>query len=107
MIEFSIIDEADQRFATILNQRRVTIRLRYNVSIDRWAMDLSIDDQPVLHGRRIVTGVDLLAAFDFGIGVIFAFATTAGGEPDRDGLPAGLVQLFHTTEAEIADALAA
>lgn len=106
MIEFSVIDEADQRFATILNQRRVTIRLRYNVSTDRWSMDLSIDDQPVLHGRRIVTGVDLLAAFNFGVGVIFAFPTTEGGVPDREGLPSGLVRVFHTTEAEIADALA-
>jgi len=107
MIEFSVIDEADQQFATILNQRRVTIRLRYNTGIDRWSMDLSIDDQPVLHGRRIVTGVDLLAAFNFDIGVIFAFATAAGEDPDRDGLPNGLVRIYHTTEAEIADALAA
>lgn len=101
MIEFSVIDEADQKFATTLSGRRVTIRLRYNRTPDRWMMDLSVDDLPVLHGRRIVSGVDLLAAFDFGIGVIFAYPTNPGDVPDRAGLPAGSVKIFHTTQEEI------
>lgn len=101
MIMFEIADVADQQFAAILERRRVTIRLRYNVTIDRWSFDLSIDDLPRLYGRRIVLGVDLLEPFDFGIGVIFASDVTPGSQPTRNNLPAGLVRLFHTTEAEI------
>lgn len=101
MKEFIITNAADQQFGTILNDRRVTIRLRYNPTTDRWSFDLSIDDLPVLHGRRIVMGIDLLAPFDFGIGMIFALPTEAGEEPDRDGLPSGLVRLYHATTEEL------
>lgn len=102
MIEFPIIDAADQQFGAILNGRRVTIRLRYNVTTDRWSFNLSIDDVPVLHGRRIVLGVDLLAAFNFGIGAIFAYADNPAAEPNRDNLPAGVVRLFHGDDADVA-----
>lgn len=107
MIELPVLDEADQQFGAILTNRRVTIRLRYNRTTDRWAFDLSIDDLPVLRGRRIVLGVDLLAAFDFGIGAIFAFPAVEGALPNRTGLPAGRVKLYHATDDEIAAALAA
>lgn len=103
---FRITDHADQQFGTIINGRRVTIRLRYNQSNDRWSFDLSIDDQPVLHGRRIVTGVDLLAPFNLGLGMIVAAVVTPGAVPDRSALPAGEVRVYHLTEVE-AEALAA
>lgn len=102
MITFKIADEADQQFATVLNGRRVTIRLRYNVMTDRWSFDLSIDDLPVLHGRRIVTGIDLLEPFQFGIGMIVAAPIKQGSLPDRDDLPNGNVKLFHLMEDELA-----
>lgn len=101
MKQFTVIDAADQQFGTILNDRRVTIRLRYNVTTDRWSMDLSIDDQPVLHGQRIVLGVNLIGAYDFGIGVIFAIATMPGAVPDRNSLPAGIVRLYWASDAEL------
>lgn len=101
MKQFTVIDAADQQFGTILNNRRVTIRLRYNPTTDRWSMDLSIDDLPVLHGKRVTTGVDLLGAFSFGIGSIFAVATNAGDVPDRNGLPSGRVRLYHASEDEV------
>lgn len=97
---FRIIDAADQQFGTIINGRRVTIRLRYNPTSERWSFDLAIDDQPVLLGRRIVTGVDLLAPFNFGLGVVFAAAVTPGAVPDRQALPAGTVKLFHASDEE-------
>lgn len=97
---FDIIDTADQQFGTVINNRRVTIRLRYNVTTDRWSFDLSIDDLPVLHGRRVVTGADLLAAFDFGLGMIFAYSET-GAQPGRDALPNGTVRLFQANLAEL------
>lgn len=102
---FSILDHADQQFGTVINGRRVTVRLRYNPANDRWSFDLSIDDAPVLHGRKIVTGIDLLAPFGFGLGVIFAAIVTPGAVPDRDALPGGTVKLFHATDAEVAAAV--
>lgn len=107
MIEFPVLDEADQQFGAILGDRRVTIRLRYNGTTDRWSFDLSIDDLPVLRGRRIVLGADLLDAFDFGIGAIFAYPAVEGAIPDRAGLPAGRVKLYHATDEDIAAALEA
>lgn len=106
MIQFDILDEADQQFGAILTNRRVTLRLRYNRTTDRWSFDLSIDDLPVLHGRRIVTGIDLLRPFQFGIGVIFAASILQGAEPGRDELPNGSVALFQTTQSEIDAAVA-
>jgi hypothetical protein len=102
MITFTIADEADQQFATILNGRRVTLRLRYNVTVDRWSFDLSIDDQPVLHGRRIVAGIDLLEPFQFNIGMLVAAPIKAGSIPGRNDLSNGNVKLFHLTEDELA-----
>ncbi len=96
MIEFNITQAPDQQFGVVLNGRRVTIRLRYNPTSDRWTFDLAIDDEPVLMGRCIVTGVDLLDSFDFGIGAIFALSeTTDDILPTRNNLPAGLVKLYH------------
>lgn len=103
---FRVTNHADQQFGTIINGRRVTFRLRYNPSNHRWSFDLSIDDQPVLHGRRIVTGVDLLAPFNLGLGLVIAAVVTPGAAPDRDALPAGEVRVYHLTQAE-AEALAA
>lgn len=104
---FNVVDYADQQFGTIINGRRVTIRLRYNATSDRWNMDLSIDNLPVLIGRRVVTGVDLLAPFDLGLGAIIAYAVTPGAVPDRAALPAGTVLLVQVTEDEISTAVAA
>lgn len=101
MMVFNIIDAADQQFGTIINNQRVTIRLRWNLSSERWSFDLAIDDLPVLTGRRIVCGIDLLSPFNFGIGAIFALPAVPGAEPGREELPAGDVRLYHATQAEI------
>jgi hypothetical protein len=108
MIELPVIDAADQEFSVILLNRRATFRLRYAPFSNRWSMDLSIDDEPVLHGRRIVLGVDLLATFDFGLGHLVASPAQEGGtaEPGRTELPNGVVRLYHFTDADIAAAVA-
>lgn len=101
MRELTVIDEPDQQFGTIFNEQRVTLRLRYNMTGNFWTFDLAVDDEPVLHGRRITTGVDLLSTFNLGLGMLFAVAVTDGAVPDRVGLPSGRVRLYHTTEDEI------
>jgi hypothetical protein len=107
MQRFEVIDSADQQFGAVIDNQRVTIRLRYNPTGGCWSFDLSIDDTPVLHGRRIVLFTDLLAPFDFGVGSIFALPTREGETLDRQTLPAGTVRLYHATAAEIEAALAA
>ena len=100
-VEFKIVDAADQQFAARLGNRRCTMRLRYNPTNQRWSFNLAIDDQMVLHGRRIVTGVDLLRAYHFGIGLIFAGSEgKILVEPGRSELINGLVKLYHMTEED-------
>lgn len=97
---FKIIDQADQQFSAVLNNRRVTLRLRYNKVLDRWMLDLSIDDVPVLNGRRIVAGLDLLRGFGFGIGALVAFSPS-NAEPTRNALPGGKVKLYQLSPDEM------
>ena len=101
MIQIKVLDAPKQKFSVLLERRRVTFELWYNVTTDRWTMDLSIDGAPVLQGRRIVTGVDLIAPFNFSIGALFALAEASGDVPDRDALPQGTVKLYHATQEEI------
>jgi hypothetical protein len=101
MNRINIRDHADQQFGTIINGRRVTMRIRKNPTTDRCTLDLSIDDQPVLHGRKIVTGVDLLAPFDFGLGVIFAASAVSDTAPTLEALVGGSVRVFSATDAEV------
>lgn len=76
------------------------MRVYYNPTTDRWDFDLSIDDLPVVYGRRIVTGVDLLEPFDLGIGMLIAIPNVRGAVPDRSSLPDGRVRLYSLTQAE-------
>jgi hypothetical protein len=101
MIDMKIIDNADQQFGAVFNDQRVTLRVRYNTSSDRWSFDLAIDDDWVLLGRRIVTKVDLLRAYSqVDLGILFSWPITPGAQPDRNGFPQGLVGLFHEDPEE-------
>lgn len=104
---FNIVDAADQQFSAILNERRVTFRLRYNPVSERWSVDIAVDDVPVVHGRRIVPNVDLLAPYHLGLGSLFAVVIMPGAEADRQGLPTGAVRLYHATQDEIDAAISA
>lgn len=105
MIELEILDESKQQFSMILNAQRVTVQLWYSTADDRWSFDLALDGDPVITGRKIVTGIDLLAPFNLGIGLLFAFSES-GAAPDRANLPAGRVKLYHATQEEVEEAIA-
>lgn len=106
MIEFRVLSEPKQKFSVLLAGRRVTFTLWYNQVSERWSFDLAVDGAPVLHGRRIVTGVDLIAPFNLGLGIIFAWSD-ADEVPDREALMIGTVKLYHTTQEEVDAAVAA
>lgn len=105
MIELEILDESKQKFSLILNGQRVTLELWYAVSTDRWSFNLALDGDWILTGRKIVPGVDLLAPFRLGLGVLFAFAER-DDPPGREELPLGLVKLYHATQEEVDAAVA-
>lgn len=106
MIQFSITTDPNQRFSTVIGNKRVTIQLRYSATTDRWSFDLALDDEPLLYGRRVVTGVDLLKPFALGVGAIFAYSELEEA-PGRDALPNGAVRLYSATQTEIDEVLAA
>lgn len=104
MIEFKITEDPNQKFSTVLGGRRVTINLRYVLFLDRWSFDLSIDDDPVIQGRRIVSGIDLISTFNLGIGSIFAFPFS--DDIGFDQIANGEVKLYHATKEELDAAVA-
>lgn len=91
--------EPGQIFSLVVGGRKITLRLRYNTFAARFSMDLSIDEAPRLTGRRVVTNVDLLKPFDFGIGSIFAAAPDGSPvEPTIEAFEQGKVRLYHYLE---------
>lgn len=100
MIMFRPFRSVKQKSSLILAGRRVSFRFWYNQVSERWSFDVALDGADVVTGRRIVTGVDLLAPFNLGIGAVFALSTN-GEEPTRDALMNGTVRLYHATQEEI------
>lgn len=108
MQRFLLNANPDQQFTATLNGQRCTFRFKYNPTSDRWAFDMTIGDRPALNGRRIVTGIDLLAPFGFGLGAMFALGVKDDFEvPDWTAFSSGRVALYHATATEIAAAEAA
>ena len=100
MREIVLVDAADQTFATTFAGKPCEMRWRFNPTSDRWSFDLSIEGVEVLRGRRLVLGIDLLAAFDFGIGALFAVDyARAGAVPDYRNVIDRKVRIFQHDEA--------
>ncbi len=106
MRQIEIKDHAKQELSVVIDSRRVTFLVWYSSVTNRWSFDLSLDGEPILTGRRIVVGVDMLAAFNLGIGAIFALTDASLTDPNRDALPEGSVKIFHATQDEIDAAVA-
>jgi hypothetical protein len=94
--ELPIIEAPSQSFTTTLSGRRCDFVVNYSTFANRWSFDLAVDGVPALAGRRIVTGVDLVAPFNLGIGSLIAAPWgNDDAEPGRTELPSGRVRLFH------------
>lgn len=108
MIEITLIDTADQKYDIQIGDIAAELRFRYNVLAERWAFDLLIDAVPVLQGRMVVTGRDLLNIPRLGLGMMFACDVSGGDTaPDYDGLVSGKVRLYYLTPADVVEARAA
>ncbi len=94
--EITVIDAPWQRLETYLNDTAVAIELFWNETTARWSMTLEIEGVTVLTGKGLVTGVDLLAPYQFGIGSLYVVDWEGlGGSPGRDALPSGQFRLIH------------
>lgn len=96
LYEITVIDAPWQRLETYLSDTAVGIELMWSTFANRWSLALDIGGITKLQGRRLVTGSDLFAGYDLGIGRLFLVDwTQEGGEPDRDALPSGRYRLIH------------
>jgi len=88
--------EPGQRYSFAMGDRKVTISFRYNLAINRFTFSLSIDEAEVLSGRRLVTNVDLLKPFAFGVGALIAYDPDGRGrEATLENLARGDVRVAH------------
>lgn len=92
--EIPVIDAPRQTLETVLNGRAVGMTLDHSPTTDRWNLAIAVDGVTVLCGRRLVTGVDLLAPFDLGLGGLVVLEIEKGAKPDRKGLPSGACRLY-------------
>lgn len=102
MISLPIINSADQEFAHVLAGVRCSFHIALNSYVDRWYMDLGVDDTPIFKGRKIVPNADLLEPFNLGIGVLFAISRDANPAVTRAALVEGRATLVHASPDEVA-----
>ena len=94
--EIKIIDAPAQSFEVTLEGLNCRFDLAYSQTSGRWSFDLALQGEPVIAGRAIVPGVDLLSPFHLGIGQLVAQdQLSKGAQSDRDALPAGNMRLYH------------
>lgn len=96
LYELPVLAQPGQMFSTVTNGQKITIRLRYNTATERFSMDLAIDEVPALTGVKLVSNVDFLEPFDFGIGKLFvAGVRDAETEPTLQAFADGRVKLYQ------------
>jgi len=100
IVELPIISAASQIFTTVLSNRLCMFLVNFSETSKRWSFDLWIENEIALQGRRIVTGVDLIAPFEFGIGELHAVPVQPGIEPGRDELPAERVRFVQVVYSD-------
>ena len=100
LFEIPVINAPDQKLDTVLNDVPVTLRLFWNAWLGRWSLSVELNGAPVLEGRRIVTGTDLLASHELGLGRLYAVDwNKAGGQPGRETFPSGDFRMIQVANA--------
>ena len=107
MLEFEFSDTPDQKVAIKLESQRVSFRFRKNRTLDRVTMDVSIDGAPVLQGRKLIAGTNLLKVLSqtYGLGLLFIYSPK-NLIPTLDNLVSGQAKLYYMTLEEFNAAVA-
>ena len=100
IVVLPVIASTNQAMSTIIDNRLIEFRFWYNPTSDRWSVDVAIDDEYVLYGRRMVTGVDILAPFRLGIGAIYLEGPSEHDEPNRANILNNFVKIYSVTDDE-------
>lgn len=95
--ELVVLDRPYQTLEMEMNGVKIRWYIKYNVKFDYWTFDLYKGAKPLLHGRRIVLDIDLLAPYNFGLGQIICIHSPTKlvtKEPNRQNLPARETKLL-------------
>lgn len=95
-----------ERITTSIEGRTISMRIRYSSESEAWHLDLAetqpgTDETPLLSGRRITLGNDLLRGLSLGLGALYAIDTTGSGVDPGAGDLGSRVQIYHLTDAEL------
>lgn len=95
-----------ERVTATLEGRTISLRVRYSSEFELWTLDLAEtapgeDETPLLTGRRITLGNDLLGGLNLRLGALYAIDTTGTGTDPSAGDLGSRVQIYHLTTAEI------
>lgn len=102
MREIILTSDARQQISEVINGVTVNFNIWYNGMTDRWTIAAEVAGVVVFEGRKLVAGVDLLAPFDLGLGLMLLGTVVAGSVPDRDAFVDGKMKLYLASEADLA-----
>ncbi len=93
---------ASQRFSVPnTGQERMVFHFKYITLVDRWMFDLTLDDEAVILGQKVVLNVNLFAPYGLGIGALFAYdVEEKNNRAGYNEIASGAVRLYHMTELE-------
>ena len=100
------VDEGAQSLRVELEGELYTFRITFNDRLTYWGLDISdVDDVEIASGILLVTGADLLSAYNLDIGGLFmAEIGTTGGDAGFNNL-GDVFKLMHLTEQELTDGI--
>lgn len=101
MLRLPVSNLPKQSFSFAVDGTTYGITLLYNTIDSNWFMDFAVNDKPLITGRRVVHGVNLVNGYQGCI--IFALNASGNDTPiTYDSLIAGNTRLYYTTLAELA-----
>lgn len=95
--ELVLLDQPSQTMDVAMNGQRVKFHFKYNTRSDHWTFDLYRGNVALLHGKKLVLGIDLLERYSFGLGSVLCHRFINREEPiepNRSNLPKRDVRLY-------------
>ncbi|MEM7651879.1 MAG: hypothetical protein AAF220_01735 [Pseudomonadota bacterium] len=100
MFTVNLLDTPDQEFSVFVDRARLTIRVRYNLRLDRWTLDVSRDSVPLAQGIRMVRGVDLFLDISEISSAVYVTLTGLSLEPSAAAMTDGEMKLLFLTQED-------